>query len=76
MNYHNAEMDKAIATAHYTTDPKIYDENVIKFIQLSFDEVPAIPLFQPYLNLATQSNVTGYRYLFHRQLDYRYFAKI
>ena len=41
-----------------------------------FDEVPAIPLFQPYLNLATQSNVTGYRYLFHRQLDYRYFAKI
>ena len=33
-------------------------------------------LFQPYLNLATQNNVTGYRYLFHRQLDYRHFAKI
>ena len=76
MDYHSAEMDKAIATAHYTTDPKVYDENVVKFIQLSFDDVPAIPLFQPYLNLATQTNVTGYRYLFHRQLDYRHFAKV
>jgi len=76
MDYHSAEVDKAIATAHYATDPKVYDENVVKFIQLSFDDVPAIPLFQPYLNLATQTNVTGYRYLFHRQLDYRHFAKV
>ena len=76
MDYHSAEMDKAIATAHYATDRKVYDENVVKAIQLSFDDVPAIPLFQPYLNLATQTNVTGYRYLFHRQLDYRHFAKI
>jgi peptide/nickel transport system substrate-binding protein len=76
MDYHSAEMDQAIAAAHYTTDPKVYDENVVKFIQLSFDDVPAIPLFQPYLNLATQLDVTGYRYLFHRQLDYRHFTKI
>jgi peptide/nickel transport system substrate-binding protein len=75
MDYHSTELDKAVDAAHYTTDPKIYDENVIKFVQQSFDDVPAIPLFQPYLNVAMRSNVTGYRYLFHRQLDYRHFAK-
>jgi peptide/nickel transport system substrate-binding protein len=75
MEYHSTELDKAVDAAHYTTDPKIYDENVIKFVQQSFDDVPAIPLFQPYLNVAMRSNVTGYRYLFHRQLDYRHFAK-
>jgi peptide/nickel transport system substrate-binding protein len=75
MDYHSTELDKAVDAAHYTTDPKIYDENVIRFVQQSFDDVPAIPLFQPYLNVAMRSNVTGYRYLFHRQLDYRHFAK-
>ncbi len=76
MDYHSAEMDKAIEGAHFTTDQNVYKENAIKFIQLAFDDLPAIPLFQPYLNLAMLPNVTGYRYLFHRQLDYRHFAKV
>ena len=75
MDYHNPEVDKAIETARSTTDPKAYDDSVVKFIQLSFNDLPAIPLFQPYLNAAMRTNVTGYRYLFHRQLDYRHFAK-
>jgi peptide/nickel transport system substrate-binding protein len=75
MDYHSAEMDwPRYGPLRDRSDG--HDENVVKVIQLSFDDVPAIPLFQPYLNLATQTNVTGYRYLFHRQLDYRHFAKI
>ena len=33
---------------------------------------PAVPA---YLNVALQKNVSGYRYWFHRQLDYRSLAK-
>ncbi len=76
MAYSNPEMDKAIDTAHYATDPKVYDSNVMRGIQLAFEDVPNVPLFQPYLNVAMQPNIDGYRYLFHRQLDYRHFAKV
>ena len=76
MAYSNPEMNKAIDDAHYATDPKVYDSNVIRFIQLAFDDVPNVPLFQPHLNVAMQPNVVGYRYLFHRQLDYRHMAKV
>jgi peptide/nickel transport system substrate-binding protein len=75
MDYHNPEVDRAIEIARSTTDPKAYDDSVVKFIQLSFNDLPAIPLFQPYLNAAMRTNVTGYRYLFHRQVDYRHFVK-
>ena len=45
------------------------------FIDIAFEEVPRVPIFQPLLNVAMQKNVTGYRYWFHRQLDYRQLAK-
>src|SRR6185295_9666645 len=44
MAYKNAEMDKAIDEAHYTADPKLYERDAIRFIQMAFDEVPAVPL--------------------------------
>jgi hypothetical protein len=31
--------------------------------------------YQPYLNLAMQKNVAGYRYWFQRRLDFRTLAK-
>jgi len=37
--------------------------------------VPRVPLFQPMLSTAMQKNLSGYRYWFHRQLDYRSLAK-
>jgi peptide/nickel transport system substrate-binding protein len=37
--------------------------------------VPRIPLFQPFLNVATQKNISGYVYWFHRQVDYRSLVK-
>jgi peptide/nickel transport system substrate-binding protein len=76
MAYKNPEMDKAIDEAHHATDPKLYERNAIRFIQLAFDDLPNVPLFQPYLNVVMQPNVAGYRYLFHRQLDYRHMAKV
>jgi len=75
MAYRNPELDKAVDEAHYTADPRLYERDVIRFIQLAFDDVPNVPLFQPTLNLAMAPNLSGYRYLFHRQLDYRHMAK-
>jgi peptide/nickel transport system substrate-binding protein len=75
MAYSNPEMDKAIADAHYTTDAKAYQQDAIKFIQIAFDEVPNVPLYQPYLNVAMRNNISGYRYWFHRQVDYRPIVK-
>jgi peptide/nickel transport system substrate-binding protein len=74
MSYQNAQMDAFIdasRTAAANNDAAGYDTNVKGFINQAFVEVPRIPLFQPYLNVAMQKNITGYRYWFHRQLDYR-----
>jgi peptide/nickel transport system substrate-binding protein len=45
------------------------------FVEKAFAEVPRVPLFQPMLSTAMQKNLSGYRYWFHRQLDYRSLAK-
>jgi peptide/nickel transport system substrate-binding protein len=44
-------------------------------IQLAYDEVPRIPLFQPTMDVAMQKNVMGYQYWFHLQPDYRQLFK-
>jgi peptide/nickel transport system substrate-binding protein len=75
MSYQNPAMDKLIDAAKFETDPKAYDAEVEGFIKIAIDDVPRMPLFQPYLNVAMQKSVTGYRYWFHRQLDYRQLAK-
>ena len=69
-------MDKLIDAARFETDPLKYKDEVEGFITIAFADVPRIPLFQPSLDVAMQKNVTGYRYWFHRQLDYRQLAKI
>jgi peptide/nickel transport system substrate-binding protein len=75
MNYQNPAMDKLIDAARFESDPQKYAEDVERFITLSFTDVPRIPLFQPSLAVAMQKNITGYRYWFHRQLDYRQLVK-
>lgn len=57
-----------------TTDED-YETNVKTLIQIAFEEVPLIPLWQPYLDVAMQKNIDGYEYWFHRQLDCRRFTK-
>jgi peptide/nickel transport system substrate-binding protein len=75
MSYQNPAMDKLIDAARFEPDPAKYQEDVERFITLAFDDVPRIPLFQPSLDVAMRKNVTGYRYWFHRQLDYRQLVK-
>ena len=62
-------------TLHMATSDPAYVDNVKAMIKIAFDDVPLIPLWQPYLDVAMQKNVTGYEYWFHRQLDCRRFAK-
>jgi peptide/nickel transport system substrate-binding protein len=75
MSYQNPAMDKLIDAARFTADDTQYTELCKGFIKMAFDDVPRIPLFQPYLNVAMQKSVAGYRYWFHRQLDYRQLAR-
>jgi peptide/nickel transport system substrate-binding protein len=78
MSYQNATMDKFIADARASAaagDTPLYDASVKGFVDLAFTDVPRIPLFQPYVNVAMQKNITGYQYWFHRRLDYRALVK-
>jgi len=78
MSYKDAGMDaliNAARTAAANGDGGGYEKSVKGFIDKAFAEVPRIPLYQPYLNVALQKNISGYRYWFHRQLDYRSLAK-
>ena len=77
-SYVNKDMDTLIdgarAAAAVGDWPK-YDTDVKGFISKAYHDVPRVPLFQPYLNVAMQKNISGYSYWFHRQVDYRSLVK-
>jgi peptide/nickel transport system substrate-binding protein len=75
MSYQDPEMDKLIEAARFEPDQQKYRNAVEGFIGRAFAEIPRIPLFDPFLDVAMQKSITGYRYWFHRQLDYRQLAK-
>jgi peptide/nickel transport system substrate-binding protein len=78
MSYQSKTMDGYIdgaVTAAAEGDKPGYDKDVKGFVDTAFADMPRIPLFQPYSNVAMQKNITGYQYWFHRRLDYRAFAK-
>jgi peptide/nickel transport system substrate-binding protein len=78
MSYQNAKLDALIDAARASAaggDQASYAKQVRDMISLAYDEVPRIPMFQPFLNVAMQKSVTGYEFWFHRQLDYRSLAK-
>jgi peptide/nickel transport system substrate-binding protein len=78
MSYQDKDMDALIDAARAAAaanDKATYDQSVRGFVEKAFAEVPRVPLFQPSLSVAMQKNVSGYRYWFHRQLDYRSLAK-
>ena len=77
-SYQNKEMDAFIDGARAAAaigDKTTYDKDVMGFISKAYNDVPRIPLFQPMLNVATQKNISGYCYWFHRQVDYRSLVK-
>jgi peptide/nickel transport system substrate-binding protein len=78
MSYKSPEMDKLIEgarTAAATGDTPTYDTDVKGFVDLAFNDIPRIPLYQPFVNVAMQKNISGYQYWFHRRLDYRALVK-
>ena len=78
MSYKSPEMDKLIdgaRNAAATGDMPTYDTDVKSFVDLAFTDIPRIPLYQPYVNVAMQKNISGYQYWFHRRLDYRALVK-
>ncbi|WP_029002844.1 ABC transporter substrate-binding protein [Azorhizobium doebereinerae] len=78
MSYQSAAMDQFIDGARAAAangDKAAYDTDVKGMVDLAFADVPRVPLFQPYVNVAMQKNVTGYEYWFHRRLDYRALQK-
>ncbi len=78
MSYQSKQMDAMIdgaVDAAAIGDKATYDKDVKGFVDLAFSDLPRIPLFQPYSNVAMQKNISGYQYWFHRRLDYRALAK-
>ncbi|MGA2893829.1 MAG: ABC transporter substrate-binding protein [Xanthobacteraceae bacterium] len=78
MDYQSPQMDTFIdgaRAAAATGDKPAYDKDVKGFVDLAFTDIPRIPLYQPYVNVAMQKNISGYQYWFHRRLDYRSFVK-
>jgi peptide/nickel transport system substrate-binding protein len=73
--YQNPAMDTLIDESHYNPDPKVADAAAVRYIQMAYDELPFVPLYQPSVNCAMQKNISGYSYWFFRQLDYRKFVK-
>lgn len=75
MSYKNPSLDKLIDSARFEANPGKYEAQLKAAGKIVFDEVPRIPLFQPYQDVAMQKYVTGYQYWFHRQLDFRSMGK-
>ena len=78
MSYQSPEMDKLIDAARDAAavgDTATYEASVKGFVALAFEDMPRIPLYQPFVNVAMQKNVAGYQYWFHRRLDYRALTK-
>ncbi len=78
MSYQSKDMDALIEGAREAAaagNAAAYEKDVKGFIDLAYSDMPRIPLFQPYVNVAMQKNVSGYQYWFHRRLDYRALVK-
>ena len=74
-SYKNPEMDRLLDAARREREGPSYDTLARQFIKLAMDEVPYIPLYQPTLDVAVQTDVKGYVYQFHRQVDARTLAR-
>ncbi|MGE0613652.1 MAG: ABC transporter substrate-binding protein [Hyphomicrobiales bacterium] len=75
-NYDNPEVAALVnETLHMETDNPDYAPKIKRLIEIAFDDVPRIPLWQPTLNSAMGKSLNGYEFWFHRQLDARKLAK-
>lgn len=70
-NYKNDEIEKLTTeTLHMATDDPGYAPRIKRMIEIAWDEVPRIALWQPALNVGL-NGASDYEFWFHRQLDAR-----
>ena len=69
------KLDKMIDNARFAESKPLYEAFVKDMVQVAYDEVPRVPLFQPTMDVAMQKDVQGYQYWFHLQPDYRQLYK-
>ncbi|MEJ8472518.1 ABC transporter substrate-binding protein [Roseibium algae] len=75
-NYRNEEIETLTAeTLNMPVEDPEYAPKIKRMIEIVWDEVPRIALWQPALNVGTRS-IEGYEYWFHRQLDIRGLKKV
>ena len=71
-NYDDAEMKTLVdETLHMEMTAPEYAPKIKRMIAKAFDDVPRIPLWQPYLDSAMRKDLDGYTSWFHRQPDVR-----
>ncbi len=74
-NYRNEEVETLVAeTLHIPVDDPDYAPKIKRLIEIAWDEVPRIALWQPAVNVAYR-DMSGYEYWFHRQPDIRGFER-
>ncbi|WP_226576378.1 ABC transporter substrate-binding protein [Acuticoccus sediminis] len=70
-NYKNDEIEQLVdETLYLPTDDPEWAPKILRMIEIAFEDIPRIPLWQPALNVAS-NGADGYAYWFHRQLDAR-----
>jgi peptide/nickel transport system substrate-binding protein len=75
-NYKNEKIEALTdETLHMEVDNPKYVKIIKEMIEIVYDDVPRIPLYQPYLDAAMQKNIDGYVSWFHRQLDCKTITK-
>lgn len=67
----NAELTAVAQKARFEADKAKYEADGKVLNAINFDVMPQIPLWQPSQDAVMASNLTGYTYQFHRQVDYR-----
>lgn len=71
-NYDDAEMMQLVEdTLHMPMDDPAYAPKIKRMIAKAFEDVPRIPLYQPYLDVAMRPELDGYQFWFHRMIDVR-----
>ena len=74
-NYHNEEVERLVdETLHMAMDHPDYIPKVTRMIEIAFEDLPRIPLWQPAHNVGMKG-ADGYQFWFHRQLDARTLKK-
>ena len=74
--YKSPEMDALIDKARFTENAAEYESTVKDFVSLCIRErAVVVPLNQPIHDVALKKGVGGYQFWFHREPDYRQFAK-